>query len=391
MLEDNKWKDRRILLFVILAFFIHGAGKAGNIIGIDTEKMIYMGRDFYPGWLQTGRQGLVFTKWITGTMCFNPCLAGMLTILLLSLAVYSYIRLWEKAGGEKKKSTVVGAVAGMVWMSHPIVTEQLYFTLQSVEIALGMLITARAVLLIYEWQSEKKWIQLIASVAMTILTFSMYQAFVPFYIWTVVTVLVLDTEKEFYNENRKRTGRELLKKSFSYAAAFLISFLVNMSVTKVFFSSSDYLEQQIAWKKEGIKQVALNVLSHVRRVQLGHEELYFSIFYSLLIIAVLLCLFIRHKKHAKGNASLAAVMVFYFLSLLVTPYLMTIVCGQAPVIRSQFIVPGMMAFLAYMLFREDFVFSPKPNIRYIVYIFAGMIVLCQLQVTERLYYTEMLR
>lgn len=391
MFEDNKRKDRCIVLFVLLACFIHGAGKTGHITGIDTEKMIYMGRDFYPGWLQTGRQGLVFTKWITGTLCFNPCLAGLLTILLLALAVYSYIRLWEKAGGNNKMGLAGGAVTGVVWMSHPIVTEQLYFTLQSVEIALGMLLTAWAVFLLYDLKAGKRGIKLFASVAVTVLAFSMYQAFVPFYIWTVVTVLVLDTEKEFFKVGDKRTGKELLKNSLLYAGAFLFSFFVNMSVTKVFFSSSDYLEQQIAWKKAGIKQVTLNILSHIRRVQLGHEDIYFSIFYSILIVAVVLCLFIRHKKHVKENASLVAVMAFYFLSLLVTPYLMTLICGQAPVIRSQFIVPGMMAFLVYMLFRDDFVFGRDSNYRYIMYIFAGVIVLCQLQVTERLYYTEMLR
>ena len=71
----------RILLMGLFVFLIHGAKLHSGIVGIDTEDIIHIQNDFYGGWLNTGRQGLWFLKWITNSLNFQPYMAGLLTII----------------------------------------------------------------------------------------------------------------------------------------------------------------------------------------------------------------------------------------------------------------------------------------------------------------------
>lgn len=116
----------------LFAVLIHSAKLNSNIIGIDTESMIHQGTNFYDGWLNTGRQGLVLLKFLLGNSLFQPYFAGMLTVLLFAAAVGAFCLVWDKAGGWSGgagKSLWMWGLAGFLWISHPVMTEQFYFSL----------------------------------------------------------------------------------------------------------------------------------------------------------------------------------------------------------------------------------------------------------------------
>ena len=86
-------KKYRSCLFVtgLLAFLVHGAKLNAGVIGIDTEDLLHLQDDFYGGWLHTGRQGLVFLKYVLGNAHFNPYFAGSMTLLLFGAAVAAFL------------------------------------------------------------------------------------------------------------------------------------------------------------------------------------------------------------------------------------------------------------------------------------------------------------
>ena len=161
---------------ILLMFLLHWPKFNASIIGIDTESIIWDEKGLYKGWLITGRQGLVMLKYLFGNVSFNPWYSAMLTMLTFPLAVIVFFLLWDKVGG-RQNSIVVWLVGGLLWISHPVITEQLYFSLQSFEISLGILLTAIALYLTFVWTEDKHQLwNLLVSGVLLLLTFSIYEA-----------------------------------------------------------------------------------------------------------------------------------------------------------------------------------------------------------------------
>ncbi|MCM1570122.1 MAG: glucosyltransferase domain-containing protein, partial [Roseburia sp.] len=134
MAETVRKYSSRMMVMGLFVFLVHGSKLNSGIIGIDTENMINMGEGFYRGWLETGRQGLVGLKWLLGTISFNPYYAGLMTLVCLVMAAGAFLFLWEQASGGERLCMTGFLLAAAVWFSHPVTTEQLYFSLQSMEI-----------------------------------------------------------------------------------------------------------------------------------------------------------------------------------------------------------------------------------------------------------------
>ena len=93
----RKYLDRyrcHIGLMGIFAFLIHHAKLNPDVIGIDTESLIFSNKGLYAGWLTIGRQGLVSLKYILGNSHFNPYFSGVMTVVMLTLAVSAFFLLW---------------------------------------------------------------------------------------------------------------------------------------------------------------------------------------------------------------------------------------------------------------------------------------------------------
>lgn len=392
----------RIIIMGLFVFFIHGARLHSAVIGIDTEDIIHIGRDFYGGWLNTGRQGLYALKWLSGSLTFHPYMAGLLTLLCFSLAVSAFFLLWDSVLPKGAGTGVIPwAVGGLFWISHPVMTEQFYFTLQSVEICVGIFLTAAALYLISHYREKgNKWL-LFAAFLILLLTFSIYQAFVVLFIFGTVSVLLLQGISGLQSGGEISAGK-LLKGVIPYLLVFLASFLLNTLITRLFFSASDYLDGQILWGKFAVTDNFRAIAGHIMKAFTGYESLHYHFSYGLLCLAAagLTCVsaFRRWKQH---RGAVVAVL-FYLAALLFTPFFMTVVCGGAPAIRSQLVLPVMTGFLAYfsvclsgsweLLSHKE---SQKNVVRKTVLVCVVLICLTgiwgQLDTTMSLYYTDQMR
>lgn len=346
----------RIILMGLFVFLIHGAKLHSGIIGIDTEDIIHLQEDFYGGWLNTGRQGLYLLKWLMNSLRFQPYMAGLCTLLFLTAAVSALFLLWDKmlwqdkAPGQSKAGIWAWVAGGLFLIAHPVLTEQFYFTLQSVEICIGFLLTAAALYLIAEYREKRKLWRALISCLLLLLTFSIYQAFVVVFIFGTITVLLLEGIARL-QRGAAVTGKELLKGLIPYVGVFLAAFAVNTMITKLFFSVSDYLGGQILWGRFDVLDNFRAIAGHVVKALTGYESVHYHVSFGLLCIAAVLGVMIICVRYAKQKKKKGAITVvlFYLAALLVSPFLMTLVCGGAPVIRSQLVLPLITGFLAYLV------------------------------------------
>lgn len=346
-MKENLFKYRsHIILMGLFVFLIHCAKVNSNIIGIDTEDLINMQEGFYGGWLQSGRYGLVGLKYLLGNVQFNPYFSGIMTLLLLTAAVVAFLMLWDAVGGKESNSgskVLPWALGGLLWISHPVLTEQFYFSLQSMEICVGLLGIACAMHLAYHLTSKWNWIWCAVCVGVLVWVFAIYQIFVVLFIFGVVTMLLVEALQEC---EKVDSSKLLLKKMLRYCGIFLAAFLLNSLITKLFFSSSDYIQNQVVWGQASLKDCILAIGIHVGKVFLGYQSPFYSIGFGALALINLLLLF-RYLKVKKTGKGTGAVILFFYMALLVTPFLMTFVVGTAPAIRSQLVLPLVTGFQGY--------------------------------------------
>lgn len=386
----------RIVIMGLFVFLVHGAKLHSNVIGIDTEDIIRLQEDFYPGWLQSGRQGLVLLKMLLGTYDFNPYFAGMMTVLLLLAVPGAFLLLWDqKAGftGDNPGMVCAWLACGCLWVSHPALTEQLYFSLQSLEICAGMLLTALALYLTGRGNRKKAWFWMLAG-ALLVLTFSMYQIFVVMYIFGAVSVLLLQYQRSLQESVRDALSvRSMMLGVCPYAGTFLAAFGVNCWITGRFFSERiSYVSGQIQWGCIPLRENILRIGKHGLSVCTGWASLHYNAAFGLLCAGAVAVAVLFVRKYCRGRKGVGCVWLLLVLALLSMPFWMTFLCGGAPVIRSQLVLPAVTGFLAYFCIQTCIRMKGKRPV--FLWIFCGISLLgiwIQSQVTLRLYYTDSCR
>ena len=378
----------------VLTFLLHYPKLNAAVIGIDTESLIRDGWAVYEGWLHTGRQGLVFLKEIFGIETFNPYFAAAMTLLTIPAAVSAFFILWDRARGERS-GIGVWIFGGLFWIAHPILTEQIYFSLQSFEVVLAMLLTAAALACAMVWvENRKHWWCFGVSAALLLLTFSVYQVMVAFYIFGVVSVLFLQTTRAVAGDGEFRFS-DLLRRIGWHLCVFLTAFIINSAVTALFFSESSYLSQQVSWGKMAVGMSVYGILRHIGQVLLGTSQFY-STFYGVFVLCSLLLIVADIRKHKEKNRSCRISLGLMWVALQTTPFLMTIVQGGEPVPRSQLVLPAAMAmqvFQIFLLIRDLRI--PARKMRRAVCLAAAAVCLCggirSASITWGFYYADQMR
>lgn len=354
----------------VMTGLIHGDKLFSTNSGIDTEKIIYAGEDLYESWLGIGRQGLVLLKWMLGQLNFNPYFAGILTLVFLLSAVAAFGFVFEAVSGRQSRGALF--LFGGVLIAHPILTEQMYFTLQGAEVTLAFNLTAASLYCAHRFacaeckkislvindtegavtgfrkRQRQWWIWFVTAVGLLIPTFGVYQAFVPLYIFGIIMLGCL----RFVGI--KRANGNQVRKEMMYAAKicvmFLTAFLINQIITRLFFSASDYLSKQIMWdfsqSLEGVKRI----LAHIRDVVLGNGIFYFGTF-AFLALVLTFAVYIMGRRKVREKLWTTAVPLWGMVLLagvFASPFFLTILMGERPVIRGQLVLPFVMAFMTYM-------------------------------------------
>ncbi|MCD7835903.1 MAG: glucosyltransferase domain-containing protein, partial [Lachnospiraceae bacterium] len=349
----------RLILISVLIVLIHFSKLNNAVIGIDTEDLIREQRKFYQGWLGIGRYGLVLLKRLFGGYDeFNPYFTGLMTLVFLIASIFAFFYLWEKASGNAFVSsgnaitdTVCWTAGAVLWASHPVITEQLYFSLQSMEVCFSILLTALALLCILKYQecgqSIRRRLLLPAACLLLLVSFSTYQSFVELYIFGTVSVVLLKALVMLLSEDNETSAVRLVRILFPYIAVFIVTFVGNMISTRLFFAGSSYLTKQIEWGNAPVSDIIASILKQAAKTLTGVGFVHYDFTFGILTIftlGLILTLLLRHGRRKKGSFGM---LLFLSAALVVSPYLLLIICGGNVVVRSQLALPALTGFYAY--------------------------------------------
>lgn len=346
-----------LIVFLTATLLLHGGMLLGKAIGIDTEALFYYGDDFYQGWLNSGRQGLMLLKIITFTRNFNPYIAGVLTIIMTSVACIMWTYLLYVVTDIDR--ILANTTFGLIIIAHTIITEQMYFRIQSAEIITGFAFTALAILLEYNLLTGRSGLivnraKLVAGrekfkltpgmvicwiivLLLNIWCFSIYQVMIPLHIFGCAVVLLL--------HYLFKTEKHPWLLTFKFAGIFLVSFVINEIITLLFFNGSSYLNNQIYWGSSSFATCLYQIASHIIRAAVLGKRIYFAPTFFLMALILLTDI----VMYAKANQKKLVYPIIVAIGCLAAPFYMTILCGGEVVIRSQLVLPFALAFMAYSI------------------------------------------
>lgn len=385
--RDYLTKNKNLWILIFLwNCLCHATMLLSTSIGIDTEDIITLKDLFYGGWLETGRQGLVFLKLLTDTYTFNPYLSGAITLIMLTAAGIMWTYLFTVITGKENKSAIVSF--SMLLTVSTIFTEQMYFKLQCMEISIALVLMAVSLLMTY----KKKYV---ISIALNLVLFSVYQVMVALFIFGAAACIFLICFCICDADNENNTNA--WKHTVGFLTVFAISFLANQIVTACFFSGSDYLATQIGWFTNPFSVCMANIVQHIKEVLFGMQIYYVKTFaiYCFLLLAAVILIFVKEKGQRTLSEKILA--AFSLILLYMSPFYMTILCGQAPVMRSQLVLPFTVSFMAYVLFVLAQKYAGKYLVKADKIIWSLLIVTgfmtgyLQLKYTMQLNYTDSVR
>lgn len=370
-----------IIFNCILVAIIFGSRIFTTNITIDTDIMIVYPETTY-NWLNIGRWGLILFQKVFGMRWFNPYVECAMAYVAIILFLISYCFLFENLN-VKKKNLNYYIFCGLM-ITHPIFALQWFFRLQAFEIALSIAFVSFALICVFEWIETKHIIMLIFSIVFMVVSFSCYQSNVILYISGAVFGYLLK-----YQENHE--FKENLNICIKLILSFVVGFILNEIISRLYFINSSYVSDTILWDKDNLMANFWNIYQHVKEVIFGSEVM--TCVFGIILLLVILLFVLELNSMTKGKLFKWFVVACY----LMTPFLLSIYMGAKPLYRSQYTLPfvvGTMFMWLISSYSEKIFFSIDTlNIvmKCSLCMVACFIILSQSQTTLRMWYTEDIR
>ncbi len=303
-----------LLLFTYCYYF-------QNIISVDTEFYINDSSSLLKSWIALDRWGLVFLKQIGLLFPFHVLLTRILTIGIFYIALILYTYLFTKWVHIDNKW--VFFLTFLTFATSPIFAEQFGFTLQSVEIALGLLLLAIDFCLIEKYLTNHNRKYFLVVLILTTFCFGLYQAFD--FLFISITIFYILTH------DKKALKKFILLFLISFGINYLISFFLK---NNVYFISSSYLTNNFKWNKNDLLGDLYRIVQNLLTILLGRtyfHSITFGIFFTFIGISLI-------KKKNYEN-------IFYLLCLFLSPFLLMLLTANTVVYRAQFSYIFVLTFL----------------------------------------------
>lgn len=314
-----------ICCLAILAgvFFSYGSYAFATDYYVDSEMVINLPETNY-NWLEIGRYGLVFCRKLLGTSWYNPYYTGILLLLFLWLTGVTFSYVCSKLFPSLSSSVIT--LGSLIFITYPTFTEQYYFQFQSAEIAFGLWLSILAAGMFAVFVKHKHWSCFICSLPVYVLTFSIYQSFIPL---TLCCYLAIFLSLLFHKE----TSNSTLQRSILYSIVhFIIAFLLSQSIGKICFPSSGYLSDQVIWTENAsFIDSFLAVVGTCLRMLIGQ-----GVFYTTLLLFAVLASVIALWLCRSFPLSQKILSVLAVIGITATPFALTLLMGINTAIRSQF-------------------------------------------------------
>lgn len=337
----NFVKNNNILFIftIICVFMVVGSQLYNTNMRLDVQ-FYMMNPDYEYNWLEIGRFGAIFLKYLLTLNFFTPYFISGLFFLVLIITIVCFQFTIKKY---TDKINFLLLLSIFLIFASPMFAEQFYFTIQYVEISFAMMLNIIAANEIFKYINTNKARYAIISIICMVIAFGTYQSFVPMYICLVTALYLLKSMNE-----QKTNVKDVICDFLKLIVTFLIGFII-YSVISNFFIKSDYLTQNILWGKEEVSTIIKNIIKYMKTVILG-ESFYNKSYLIMMILLFMTQIIIDFKKSFFVKfKNLCIVIVF-----LLTPFLLEIYVGQDSQIRSQLTLPVATA-LGFIIIRKLFI------------------------------------
>lgn len=301
-------------------------------------KLVERGDEFND--LELGRFGIVWLNRLLGMRNYNPYLVALLTLItLLVSAAFLCRMLWQAAG--ERAGIGICLLPLLIYLT-PNWAEQLYFSYQSFLIMLGVALLEIAVCLA---QYGKGRLSFAIAALLSLIAFSVYQAFVPLYVCLSVGIVLLECAAA---EDVKilGIGRKALRHA-SVCALALAAYFVIDKLAQRGLPGTAYLSSQIRWGNEPLPGLFASIVKAVWSLVTAKGTLdTYAYLLSAAVCVLMLILFCVKKR----EGSRAALLCLGWLCLQISAFAMILALGNRTTIRSELGLPLVTA-LNFLLAR----------------------------------------
>lgn len=295
----------------------------------DTEAIISVPESLYNSWMTMGRYGLIFLKKLLGIYTFNPYLAAILMFFSMVGAVVVWGYLFYILKEETNMYSKVSWIFPAVFLTTPMMAEQMGFLLQAFEVCFAVLLLGIVLLMVWNSIFTGKYFWLLPSVLISALIFSVYQTMVPLFVAGAAASFLTA-----YRRQKKTWWTAVLLLAGVFGFGFALYEVVNKLIMKALgIATTPYISDQMLWGTVPVSQCVTNIFQHVCQVITGQGFYYSLSFPAAIVMAALLVIWQGQKKKGEFYLYVIAAVVF-----LLTPFLMTVLMGQAPKMRTQLIL-----------------------------------------------------
>lgn len=361
-----------IIVIFILGFVTYGIKLLTYNFSIDTEVLLTNREALLKSWISISRYGLVFVKKIIDIPYLNLYLANWFGFVLLFLSILVCIYNINKITNRNNK--IANILLGGLIITSPIMVEQFNFTLQCVEVSLALLLLNIAFTILNRCIINKnKYFLLPISIILITFAFSCYQSFMPLMI-TISTFFMMILFKEKDEKN--------ISIIIKYAGAFIIALILYKIVDCIIIgftgiNRTSYLTSQILWGTTRKIEVIKSILMNIFNVLIGNTREHYNL--GLLFCIIGFIPIIIKKFDIKNWVYYLSIITFF-----ISPFLLVIITGDAPVARTEASLTFATAFGAYFVYE----YSDKKIIKNIMLISFILVIAYQIKVSVQLFYTD---
>jgi len=388
----------------IALFFCYGIKLFQYNLGIDTELFMADKAGTIRWSLQIGRFGRAFLESLLYTKGFNPFTAFLSTFCIIWLFTISWcyiIAVFSKNPGRNN----VFIPFALVFISSPIWAEQFYFVMQSLEVALMVLICPYAIYFLFRGFLDNEKSKVAFAFLLIIFMTSVYQAMVPFFCCGVFICFMLFLKASDYEPS---IYRNLCLKIFATLVGAMIVYLaIDMILIPSIFDieKTQHSNYMIFWGQMPVKESIFRILKLPYIIFAGNV----LPLENILGIEALKGKYVVNESRVFGNILLLPMVVFFIVKVIdiackkipkgrrflyvlagicipLSIMFLAIVTGNYPSIRAIYVLPLAFAFMFFFLIETC---SKKTAIA--ITILALFTAVHQIQITAQLFYSDQLR
>ncbi len=325
----------------IVTIFTHGSKLFLYSVTVDTETR-YQIKNSLIGWIQQGRYGISLIDYLSGVdLYFTQYSSVFLAIFFLGLSAIIWNFTIQYSIGEIRSGKVEDYIFVSMFLTYPIIAEYFNFYQYNFQVSIGISVCALGVCTAMEAARIESKKYIILSIIFLTFALAIYQPFISLILSGASLILVIQLNLG------KVKLLKIIKVYVITISSSSVLFFISMYTLKIFVPKNSYIEGSILWGQFDGKWVIINIINKISSVLWKNSTFTqicgFLYFLCIIIAFIYICIYsFKLNKYKLLN------ILFTFVFIL-SPFLMFVLLGNQPPIRTLLSIPLIISFTSYGL------------------------------------------